>query len=188
MRTITLAVLLVFACAADSPGPAPEPVQWQVCYSSDGVVTDYEGDCSEPQAIVWQLPVMVYIDDNYPRPELALQVLFWWNDVVGVKLFDVTLDVNDAVVYLHSNNLTMPPGAGGFALHWIHPLYGRLFIVNVMSLQTDDPSTLAHEFGHVLGLAHDPVGGTSVMEPEPYQADFEVSPSDLLYLKQLYAK
>lgn len=136
-----------------------------VCYDALGAVVDYDGDCEDAQEINWgKLPIRLHIDPSYPdRGKTVLQAVRVWNGWLGTDVFFVTQNPvgADVVVRYQMGNLWDPAGMAEHVLRNGRPA----FTVTMYGAYHNSTVIVAHELGHVMGLAHDPGRVRSVMHP-----------------------
>lgn len=124
--------------------------------------------CKDPQRIVWpKLPLVIHLaDDVKEYRNSAQQACDLWNNRLG-KTFLVLGDAGDVEVTTGSIRGSVL-GTTSFSYAGGH------LSAHVSLMGPSDVTTvywiLAHEFGHVLGLAHDRVE-TSVMSSAPELRD-----------------
>lgn len=165
MKLVVLASLLVLACATPKvaqPALSNEPGLWKVCYDAQGLVDNFDGECEHSREITWDLPVRVYVPADYPDRLRVLESLAAWNDWLQADVFLATTNPvqPDVEVIVMSDN----PVIAGLADHALVDgrVYFKVYIAQKYTARVD---ILAHEFGHVLGLAHDPGRKRSIMHP-----------------------
>lgn len=128
----------------------------RVCWA--GGVSNYDGDCTELEWEKEQMPLSYYIDfdENHTvYVESVVNAAEMWNKEIGPVF--VRVDKKDNAVVQVSWG-AIPPGShsGGHTTH-----YGKTGPVSAKVVLTEPSDThavyryAAHEFGHVLGLAHD---------------------------------
>lgn len=183
-----LALLLATAigCAGRMP-PSPhrfaEPTGWSVCYEADGNVDNYEGNCSAPSLVQWSLPVEVYVPDSYPSPLRMAQGLAVWDEWLGREVFRVVKSPEGADVLVTDGGPAV--FAAGMATHM--RVAGKVtFTLSMYQPYYDRPEIIAHELGHVLGLAHDDGNKRSIMYPGMEWYLPELTDADCDYLEAMY--
>lgn len=149
---------------------------WRLCWSEDGSPIyasearserDRCGD-QTPKEVTWpELPIRVRIDENLDSVQNEVRAALWtWNHWAGRPLFEESLFGSDVRVSLLQ---CIRPGVLAMAPHLTES--GRLGAAVLVCPSTivespeDQIQILTHEFGHVLGFAHDPLVETSIMYP-----------------------
>ncbi len=152
---VVLQVCCIKQAAVQHPGT--ESTLWSLCYRADGTVADYEGKCDNPEVLRWKLPIRVHIPRDYPGHTAVLQAITVWNRWLGTSVFIGTENPEVANVFMLTGGFSM--GLAGLALHSKRPVEPDLgeviFAVTLYNGHEDNVATITHEFGHVLGLAHD---------------------------------
>jgi len=159
--------LLVWAIGFGG-GQGSEAGFMKVCWNSDGTANFDDRACSDPEEIVWEtdrLPLLVSAGRSHAREirEAILEV----NDAAGCEV--LRFPTIDAPIFDVAVNTDVPQVAGGPQLGggtgFRRTIYDRhIAVVNIYAGSLEDPSigikVLMHEFGHVLGLAHDEWSGS----------------------------
>ena len=162
MRAILALTVLVFPLfACDGCERIEEPTFMTVCEDLDGIF-HYEvngGDLECPTGattIVWPstpLPTFIHYDIETIDFEADIDAAFdLWNDVA--PLFVETDVLSDAVVEIEFGSV-----GDEFAFAKHETIDGQLHgfaVCNECALVGQTYLAIAHELGHVLGLAHDP--------------------------------
>ncbi len=160
-----------------------EPTGWSLCYAADGTVEDYDGNCSNPMLIEWSLPVEVYVPPTYPDQLRMFQGMAVWDYWLGREVFHVVEDPKLADVEVVDGGPAV--FAAGRAMHT--NVRGKIhFVLSMYGPYYDRPEVIAHEFGHVLGLAHDEGNKLSVMHPGMEWYLPSLTHADCTYLEGLY--
>lgn len=164
---LLLAVLQVSALACGgvqhvTKGKA-DPTFWEVCYNADGSIDDYDGECAFPKQIKWDGYVRVAIAPDYPAPTVVMQTIEVWNTWLGREVFIWVnhLDEHDVIVQ-YDPEVSF---AAGMASHLMRYNKRPKFYVTLYGLYVYNTEVTVHEFGHVMGLAHDAGYPRSVMFP-----------------------
>lgn len=180
-----------------SAGPAPltpagsskERTLWQLCFDSNGIA-DFPSDKPphKPPCKNWEYPkykvdgpILVGIDYsaalNYKN---ILAAVDFWNAALGYKALKVAVSGDIRIlVYGKAPRPRLAGMATPFKIDG--KLYNRMILFGMPSL-----STVVHEFGHALGLGHDP-SGNNVMAPVGEQR-LTVHPEDLRAIRRLYGR
>lgn len=181
---LPLATACGVASRVPQPRTVPEPTGWSVCYEADGTVDNYDGECSAPALVKWNLPATVYIPPDYPERNRVLQAMGVWNDHMGTAVFKESTGPAANVV------ITMAPlsiwGFAGLAEH-TRKNGITVFTVTVFQGYFGRADVITHELGHTLGLAHDPGNKRSIMYPSGNWVVPGVTKADCQYLKDLYS-
>lgn len=175
MRAVLLAALLA-ACTPGKQVNAPghkketEATLWNLCYGIAGDPIYYEDRsaktaCKTPETINWgQLPILVHIS-----PEMPVTPMLWafdvWEGWLGTEVFRLTPNSGDGIVEVMMNGDILDFGAAAFAPHYKDSKGKLHHYVIFWDPYQNDAEVIAHEFGHVLGLAHDKNDKRSIMYP-----------------------
>ena len=187
-RVILVVALLMFAGDRLNADPGPERTLWQLCFNAEGEASfppdkaPYDPPCAEWEYPKYaQLPIKVGMDYSaLLHAENVTNAIDFWNAALGFEaLIIVTEGEPDILVLGDVPNRYLlgkatPMKIDG-QLHNLVKLYG------LSSL-----GTVVHEFGHALGLAHDP-GSNYVMAPIG-EKRLRVHPADIVAIKALYGK
>lgn len=181
MKKLVLALLLI-ACDTDNTFMTVCEVGGDFYYPQ-GYATSVLG-CEEPVDIIWDhMPLTVRINDGEAWDSSIRDAEGFWERQVDIDLFNVTnSDDPDIDIFL------VPGGSthSGAAWHERREDGSLRAFIELYSLG-DSISTyyiIAHEYGHVLGLAHD-AWDTSIMNPyldQGLMIDFEEPGSDTIVI------
>lgn len=193
-----LAVLLLalsFACGGVPKQVAKEPdterTWWELCWMKleSGLEVPlypdetypYSPACDSPEQINWPGSQLRYqIEAEKYRP-LVTAAAKQWNEWIGREVFvETDDDVADIVVYTKE----LWPGIAGQAQHYKE--LGRLKAQVLLSPTLVRPyRTILHEFGHVLGFAHDRDKEGSIMYPSG-EGGLALTTKDYVALRRKY--
>lgn len=166
-----------------------EPGIMKVCWI--GGVADYDASrCSNPEELTWdraRMPLVVGADDD-SSVRSAIDIV---NSQVGCAVLELDTSVGseaDVVVSLDATMLAGRDHPGGATSHSQVSEIGMQAYVETMGTANSQQKmrVLVHEFGHVLGLAHDDYE-RSIMFPTQTHSNFTMfSGSDRALLNDLY--
>lgn len=173
-----------------------EPGLLTVCWNLDGTA-DYTPGCSGSSELRWDRDRIPLVVDAPPDSDEVTEAVSIVNDQIGCEVLrlhpgaGLTADVNVALDQPLEVGATQEPG--GSARH-LRGASGRMFAV-VETTNVTNPTlktrVLVHEFGHVLGLAHDPFQ-SSIMyptQPDSEEPDFvRFTDSDQALLNSMYCR
>ncbi len=155
--------------------PGPQNQEWEV-YASKTLALDA---CTSPVVPTWEtVPILVTAE-----PELevrTLKAIKTWNLWMGFELFQYTDDQSkpDIVVFYVAPHPIMSARVGQYTIDGKH--VGAVLVYE----KGVEVRTLAHEFGHLLGLAHEHGNHYNVMS---YDRDLVwITPSDKAILLRQY--
>jgi predicted Zn-dependent protease len=141
--------------------------------------------CEHPSRVRWaKLPVLVYSDpadlSNTWAAKAAISV---WNEWLQKHMFAYTSDETMADVSISRGG----PGywVRAYAMHYMFLGVHKAKIV-VYDSAIHDEETMAHELGHILGLAHDHADRRSIMYPTSARVVPWLQARDRAALKQMY--
>ena len=157
-------VSLAFAGVLLATGCGKEPTLLRVCLQGDTVVYD-ASKCDLPFTITWpSLPLRVKIDpdlaDGYK--DSVVYATQFWKDQLDRPVFVLADDNEDISIGLGD---ARNPYTAATSHYFVGGKLKARVDVNKPGDLTAVYWIVAHEFGHVLGLAHDRVPG-SIMIPE----------------------
>lgn len=190
MKKLLLLTITVVALSGDSlqAEPRPERTLWQACFNEAGKVSlpsdvyPYTPPCATWEYLNYgHSPITVGIDYSAVlHYQNITDAVDFWNAALGFEaMIFITEGTPDILITgaLTDRNIlgTAQPLKIAGRLHNLMTLYG---------LSTLD--TVVHEFGHALGLGHDP-GSDYVMAPSGKKR-IRVHPEDLKAIRQLYGK
>lgn len=169
MRYLVLVVVVVWMCLQSSCAHSNDGTLMGVCPTSNQFYYP-DGDdvrsfaCVSPEALpVWRVPVSVTIDDSVDDREAVRYAVNFWNQQMGYKLFVISDGLGDVIVRVGTESRC--DRAAACAYHEYDgdgTLRGYADVVRVHS-STEAYYAIAHELGHLLGLAHDPGDNMSIM-------------------------
>lgn len=170
-----------------------EPGLLRVCWNLDGTA-DYSAQCATPSDLRWDRNRIPLIVDAPPDSDEVTEAVSIVNDQIGCEVLrlrpgaGLTADVNIA---LDQPLLVGSEEPGGSTRH-SRGESGRMF-ATVETTNVTNPTlktrVLVHEFGHVLGLAHDPFEASIMFptQPDSEEPDFiRFTDADQATLNQLY--
>ena len=170
-RSLLLLSYLAFSPLKDTvTPPLIEPVYMSVCWRGNENLerVRYNPKCTEE--IVWKdLPIRVKISEDIPLfHRLAIQrTLYWWNFVLKRRVF---------VEVEYQYNVLVEPNWDCWTWR-----------ASATHFKEGAENTYRHEFGHILGLDHDPDHPDSLMYPY-YGDDRILTPKDRGALIQRYGR
>lgn len=205
-QVVRLAAFLVGLTACSPPASiAPkERTLWKACWTPKGLQLPsddppHAAPCKQWEPIKWpSLPVKPLTVSQYDGPdatELLQATIAVWNNALGFHAFKLLPPSQpaDIRVFTLDKPLHMVRGAYIYTLRGITlhsktpPVTGKLACdVGLFGLQMG-LATAVHEFGHVLGLAHD-VDGEYVMRSggAKDRVNVAISRTDIAALRKLY--
>jgi hypothetical protein len=171
-----------------------EPGLMSVCWNLDGTA-DYSHPCANPSDLRWENSRIPLVVDGPAESSELREAVSIVNDQIGCQVLrlspgaGLTADVN---VALDQPALVGVDNEGGSCRH-LRGASGRMFAV-VETINVTDPTSktrvLVHEFGHALGLAHDPFESSIMYPTQPAQGsdpDFiRFTDSDMHMLHDMY--
>jgi len=176
-----------------------EPGLLSVCWNLDGTA-DYTAPCTTPANLQWDRARIPLIVDAPPDSSEVSEAVSIVNHQIGCEVLrlhpgaGLTADINvalDQPAQVAPNGIEVD--AGGSCRH-VRGATGRMFAV-VETVNVTDPTSktrvLVHEFGHALGLAHDPFESSIMYPTQPAQGSdtldlIRFTDSDTHLLNSLY--
>lgn len=144
----------------DPKAPAQEETFWRLCW-------DQAGDpdlCPSGAEITWKLPVRIAVA-GFSNLEAVEAAATAWNQWLGVEVFAAATDPNQIDVWIRAH-----PQDNALLAGITQPIMkdGRLTAtVTLFPGYHNRQDVIAHELGHVLGLAHDRDMPWSLMDGAP---------------------
>lgn len=159
-----------------------------ICVPDKPDMYGYGSWCDEPLPAIWDhMPLTVGSD--YNSVESTINTIEIWNEALGFEAFvyvGLPMQDPDPDVYVFVND-ECPPGLNGMAPYFKTETKEKKALVFVCEYERWE--TLIHEFGHVLGLAHDPDNPRSVMHNYGNTRYLTaIEPLDIEILRYLYKR
>lgn len=196
MRAVLVFIFL--ACGippVQAPTMPSQPTLWLICYDEEGNPEYYETPqkeyaCDSPERVVWDgIPIKVYL---HPSVTDATNAFLWafkeWENWLGAPVFELVPDDGPGVVvaFQAKDPFGLFDGVAAMAPHKKLEDGSREHAVLFFGEHRFNPVIIAHEFGHVLGLAHDREDKNSIMFPSVGAIFPKLQADDYRVLCELY--
>jgi len=161
------------------PYDAREATFFLSCWQPVGATLVPEA-CHSPTAVTWDyLPLLVHSDlKNRLTVHRTIKV---WNQWMGLEVFKYTERGTWAdVQVIYGGEPLMPWLAVTVFWTYDHRPHAG---IQVFTRGLGAADTMAHEFGHVLGLAHDPNNNRSIMYPNAARVVPWLTPADVQWIE-----
>lgn len=148
---------LQVCCLSRIPPPVEgEATFWYLC-ETEGVTVE----CSEGEVVTWTLPIKIAITDTALSAATS-QAATAWNQWMGAEIFRPAKvgETVDVIVVAGQPNALLA-GITDASLR------RRPVMVTMFGPYVSRADVIAHELGHVLGLAHDQGTPWSIMDGSP---------------------
>mgnify|MGYP003152080420 CR=1 FL=1 len=150
------------------------------------VQESYPEECATATTGTWDhFPLTVNAEPTLVQETLdAIQNV---NQQLGFEMlrFDFANYRPDVVVVAGGSHWMAAAEAKRFSIEGVP--HGLITTYNGLDL-ADRPDIIAHEFGHILGLMHDPDNRMSIMYPGPTTKAALFEPQDIFELRRIYLR
>ena len=190
-----LLVLVVFAVGCDNCVSCREEPTFVTYPDAAPVAADAAGPADAATRVgeftFPDVPIVIQDADGVFAASIKTTITFW-NRAVGCELLTFDNDHEMPGIVVHTG--APPEGqhcadVGGCAYYETImglPFSGHVFVTAPSNI-SDDYAVIAHEIGHLLGLAHDVGFGRSVMRPE-VKYPIRARDADKAALEERYCK
>lgn len=172
-------------------GGADESGFVSVCWQSSGMADFRTESCSQPQEITWENTPLI-VRDISENSQFTEQAINFYNSEVGCSLFQLNNET-DSWNVLVSRNVPVTVGVdhfGGATSFRRDTLRRQRAYVDIFSSPHNETimnRVYQHEFGHVLGLAHDEWNGSIMRRAQNGEIEsVRLSDYDSMILRNRY--